>query len=230
MVSVRFITSPVQSRRLLSFRKRVSDSVSPHFLGTEEMDTSAESEGISEDHYPYRERLSQHPTSEQLPKPFQNRPPGQFHLPWTPTSPTALHSPLNMEDTSKPPTSPTSMTSMSMLPLKAISIKAYITEDAIVVFRTAAETAYAEIREKIHDKFANQEGISLRPDFPLAFLTPACSRRSTTSSVYSGVVRGRARSVESAPNKSSLFVIQSQEAWDELVRDSDGKLILRVFE
>jgi len=117
-----------------------------------------------------------------------------------------------------------------MVPFKTISIKAYITEDAIVVFRTATETTYSEIRGKIYEKFANQEGISLRPDFPLAYLAPAPLRRSTTSSVYSGIAKGHTRSVGSAPPESSLFLIQSKEAWDELVRDSDGKLTLRVFE
>lgn len=114
---------------------------------------------------------------------------------------------------------------------KIISIKAYMTEEAIIVFRAVAETTYAEIREKIFDKFANQEGISLRPDFPLAYLAPASSRRSTVSSVYSGIARKRAGSVGSASNnESSLLLIQSQEFWEEAVRDSDGKLTLRVFE
>jgi hypothetical protein len=106
-----------------------------------------------------------------------------------------------------------------------------LTEDMIIVFRAASETTYAEIRDKIYDKFVNQEGISLRPDFPLAYLAPVFSRRSTTSSVYSGIVRKRAEGVGSAStNKPSLFLIQSQEVWDEIVRDSDRKLTLRVFE
>ena len=195
------------------------------------MDTPGEFESTSEDHYQYRELSSQHPTSGQLPKQFQNRPPEQFHLPWIPISQTAPHSPSSTEDTPKLPTSPISMRSTSTVSLKSISIKAYITEEAIIVFRAAAETTYAEIREKIFDKFVNQEGISLRPNFPLAYLTPAFSRRSTTSSVYSGIMRKRTGSIGSTQNnESSLFPIQSQEIWEEVVRDSDGKLTLRVFE
>ena len=200
-----------------------------HPVGIEEMDISGESESTSEDPHPHRERLSQRPTSEQLPKPFQNRPPEQFHLPWTSSSPTS-HPPSSREQTSKS-LSPTSMTSTNTMSHKIISIKAYMTEEAIIVFRAVAETTYAEIREKIFDKFANQEGISLRPDFPLAYLAPASSRRSTVSSVYSGIARKRAGSVGSASNnESSLLLIQSQEFWEEAVRDSDGKLTLRVFE
>ena len=195
------------------------------------MDVSGESESPGEDRYPYRERLSQPPTSEQLPKPFQNRPPEQFHLPWTLTPPASPQSPSSIEDTPKPPISPVSMASTSTVSLRTISIKAYITEEAIIVFRAAAETTYAEVREKIFDKFANQEGISLRPNFPLAYLAPAFSRRSTTSSVYSGILRRRAGSIGSAKsNESSLLSIQSQEVWEEVVRESDGKLTLRVFE
>lgn len=193
------------------------------------MDASGGSE--NEGHGPYRERLSQHPTSEQLPKPFQNRPPDQFHLPWTHASPSPTHPSLSSEDAPKSRTSTMSMASMSTISLKPISIKAYLTEDAIVVFRAAYETTYTEIRDKIYDKFVNQEGISLRPDFPLAYLPPAFSRRSTASSVYAGITRKRGGSIGSvSANESSLLPIQSQEVWDEVLRDSDGKLTLRVFE
>ena len=197
-------------------------------IGIEEVDAS---ESESEDHNPYRKRLSQHPTPEQLPKPFQNRPPEQFHLPWTPIFPSADHLPSSVDGGHKPPTSPISMASTSTLSLRTISIKAYLTEDAIVVFRVTPETTYAEIRDKIYDKFVNQEGISLRHDFPLAYLVPDFSRRSTVGSACPGITRKRAESVGSASaNKSSLLRIQSQEGWDEIMRDSDGKLTLRVFE
>jgi hypothetical protein len=192
------------------------------------MDTSGESESGGEDHCPYRKRSSKHLTPEQLPKPFQNRPPEQFHLPWTPASLTIPHSPSSVEE---PPTSPISVTSTNATSLKTIAIKAYITEEAIIVFRVAAETTYAGIREKISDKFANQEDISLRPDFPLAYLAPTYSRHSIASSVYSGIMRKTRASIGSSQsNKSSLFPIQSQEVWEDIVRDSDGKLTLRVFE
>lgn len=188
------------------------------------MDISGEPESVGEDHY--LERPSQHPTSEQLPKPFQNRAPEKYHLPWTFTP----HSLSNI-DTPGPPISPVSVTSTRAVSHEIISIKAYITEEAIIVFRAAAETTYAEIRERIFDKFAHQEGISLRPDFPLAYLAPAFSRHSTTSSVYSGIMRKRAGKVGSPKsNESSLLLVHSQEAWEEVVRDSDGKLTLRVFE
>lgn len=193
------------------------------------MDVPVESE--DEGRNPYRKRSSQHPTPEQLPKPFRNRPPEQFHLPWTPTAPSAPRPALSTEGAPRSPTSPISLASTSTLSFKTISIKAYLTEDAIVVFRVGFETPYVEIRDKIYDKFVNQEGISLRPDFPLAYLVPEFSRRSTTGSVCPGPTRKRTESVGSvSANQSSLLPIQSQEAWDEIVRDSDGKLTLRVFE
>ena len=187
------------------------------------METSGDSE--SEVRNQYRERSSLLPTSEQLPKPFQDRPPEQFHLPWTPTAPN--HS-FNIEGGFKPPKTPTSMMSTTTLSLKPISVKAYLTEDAIVVFRAGYETTYAEVRQKIYDKFINQAGISLRPDFPLAHLVPTFSRQGP-GSVGSG--RKRSASVgSSSTNQSSLLPIQSQEDWDDIMRESDGKLTLRVFE
>lgn len=193
------------------------------------MDTSCDSE--SEAHPSYRERSSLHPTSEQLPKPFQDRPPEQFHLPWLPPTPATPHFPSSVQDGYKSPKSPISMMSTSTVSLKPISVKAYLTEDAIVVFRVAYETTYAEIREKIYDKFVNQEGISLRSDFPLAYLVPVFTRGSPTSPTSPGSTRKRAGSVGSpSTNQSSLLPIQSQEAWEDIVRESDGKLTLRVFE
>jgi len=192
------------------------------------MDTSGESE--SEGHNPYRERSSRRQTSKQLPKPFQDRRPEQFHLPWTPTSPTTPRSPSNREGTSKVPTNRISMASTSTVSLRTISIKTYLTGGAIIVFRIAAETTYSEIRDKIYDKFVNQEGIALRPDFSLACLAPTLSRHSTSNSVYSRIARKRTVSVGSASTESSLFPIQTQEDWDEAVRGSDGKLTLSVSE
>jgi len=192
------------------------------------MDTSGDSE--SETHNQYQERSSLQPTSEQLPKPFQDRPPEQFHLPWTPTSPSTPHLSSNFDNYYKPPMTPMSMMSTTTVSLKPISIKAYLTEDAIVVFRAAYETTFAEVRDKIYDKFSNQAGISLRPDFPLAYLVPVPSRH-TGSPTSPGSTRKRTGSIGSpSVNQSSLLPIQSQEAWDDIVRESDGKLTLRVFE
>jgi hypothetical protein len=121
------------------------------------------------------------------------------------------------------------MSSTSTVSPKNLSIKAYLTEDIIVVFRVPIELKYTEVRDKIYDKFVNQEGIALRRDFPLAYLTTR--RSSTTSSVYSGIERIRTTSVGNASaNQSSLVQIQSQADWDEIVRDADGKVTLRVFE
>lgn len=193
------------------------------------MEVSGESG--SEDHNPHRERSSRHPTSEQLPRPFQGRPPEQFHLPWTPTTSSAPHSPWGTEGSPISPISSISMASTSTVSLRSLSIKAYLTEDVIVVFRVAFDTPYAEIRDKIYDKFVNQEGVSLRHDFPLAYLVPVFPRNAAASPAHSGATRKRAGSVGSAStNQSSLLSIRSPEVWEEIVRDSDGKLTLRVFE
>ncbi|KAF9778939.1 hypothetical protein BJ322DRAFT_1113815 [Thelephora terrestris] len=193
-----------------------------YLYGIEEVDASGESE--SDDLTGFRERSSQRPTSDPLPESFQNHPPEQFHSPSTPTTPQPL-SPS--EDV---PSGRGSMSSTSTVSLRTISIKAYLTEDIIIVFRVPVETKFTEIRDKVYDKFVNQEGISLRPDYPLAYLTPV-RRRSATSSVYSGTKRNRSGSIgSSSTHGSSLVSIQSQEDWNEILHESDGKLTLRVFE
>lgn len=192
------------------------------------MDACAEPE--SDDLTRYRERSSQRPSSDPLPNSFQNRPTEQSHPPSRATSPPIPQSPSPSEDASGPPTGRISNSSTCAVPLKSVSIKAYLTEDMIIVFRVPVETKYVEIREKIYDKFVNQEKVPLRHDFPLTYLAPA-RRRSTTSSVYSGIKRNRAGSVGSAPaHDPPLVRIDSQEEWDEILRESDGKLTFRVFE
>lgn len=181
------------------------------------MDASAESE--SEEFTRDRELSSQRPTPHPLPNSFQRLPQEKLHSPSraTPQSPSPSEDAIGR----------TSMSSTSTVSLKNISIKAYMTEDMIVVFRVPVETKYAEIRDKIYDKFVNQEDVSLRHSFPLAYLTPA-RRCSTTSSVYSGISRNSVGDASAHP--SSLVLIQSQEEWEGILRNSDGKLTLRVFE
>ena len=191
------------------------------------MDASAESE--SDDFVRYQKPPPQRPTPDPHPDSFQNPPPKQFRSPARVASPPISHSHSPSEDTSESLIGRISLSSTSTVSLKSISIKAYMTEDMIIVFRTPIETKYAEIRDKIYDKFVNQEGITLRRDFPLAYLTPV-RPHSTTSSVYSGINRNRAVSVGNASAQSSLVCIQSQEQWEEILGESDGKLTLRVFE
>lgn len=149
-----------------------------------------------------------------------------FHPPWIPATPTTLHAFPLSDDTCGPPSGRLSTSSTSTVSPKNLSIKAYLTEDMIISFRVPIEAKFSEIREKISDKFANDVGISLRKEYPLAFLTPA-RRNSGNSSVYSGIKRDRANS---STNASSLVQVQSVEDWEDIVRESNGKLILRVFE
>lgn len=185
------------------------------------MDASAESECDALTRL--RERSS-------LSNSFQDHSPEEFHSPSRTTSPPIPHPPSPDEDASGPPSGRISLSSASTVSFKNISIKAYVTEDTIIVFRVPAQTKHAEIREKIHHKFVNEEGIPLKHDFHLAYLAPT-RRRSTTSSVYSGLNKNRPGSVWNvSAHDSSLVLIQSQEEWEEILRDSDGKLTLRVFE
>ena len=185
------------------------------------MDASGES-GSEE---PWERSSHGNPTSD----PHSN-PPQDNILDQTPTPPTTPQPPSPSEETPGISAGRVSLSSTSTISPKNISIKAYLTEDTIIVFRVPVETKYAEIRDKVYDKFVNQEGIPLRLNYPLTYLTPA-RRRSTSSSVYSGIKRACPGSIGSASaQESSLIQIQSQEGWEEIVRESDGKLTLRVFE
>jgi hypothetical protein len=84
-------------------------------------------------------------SSDAVPKQSQDRLPERFHLPWLPPTLSTSHFPSNVQDGFKSPESPASMMSTSTVSLKPISVKAYLTQGAFVVFRVAHETTYAEI-------------------------------------------------------------------------------------
>jgi len=133
------------------------------------------------------------PSPDRFPTPFQHRPPGQFHLPWSPTHP--QHTPpysgvfLKSSPTLVPPDQPQSFALKVMY------------GDAIVVLKVERTITLQSARQRIYDKLVNQEGLPLQEDFVLSY------RKSAKSAVP---IRpgGRARS-NSASTVSTVSTIAS---------------------
>ncbi|KAL6301376.1 hypothetical protein BKA93DRAFT_798032 [Sparassis latifolia] len=143
-------------------------------------------------------------TPDRFPKPFQDRPPGQFHLPWS------------------PPASPPRMTSPSGS--DTYTIKAMLRE-SIVLLRASYGTSYPEVRERLRDKFAKQEEVPLSNPFVIGYL-PQSAIPQTPST------RGRPRSSSLSSERSltSLRYIYSEEEWHTAVAGCAGKLTIRIFD
>ncbi|KAI0067298.1 hypothetical protein BV25DRAFT_1819625 [Artomyces pyxidatus] len=151
-------------------------------------------------------------TPEQLPRPFQNRPSGQFHLPW--------NSSLSTLPLPETPTSPSFMLPPSPKVGDDILVVKAALDDAIVVFRTRRDTSLADVRQRIYDKFARQEGIPLSSEFTLAYVPPITSVKGD---------RPRASTVSAASSDWARQVaITSAEQWEVAVASCGTKVVLRI--
>ncbi|KDQ53184.1 hypothetical protein JAAARDRAFT_162080 [Jaapia argillacea MUCL 33604] len=154
---------------------------------------------------PGREQISMNLSSpEYFPKPFQNRPPGQFHIPWS-SSPRETTFEQNLKETS-------------------IAIKAVL-KDCIIVFRTPCITSLGQIRKRLAEKFDKQEGIALRESFALAYMATTGSDR---GSLASGRTRSSSVSSSGIGEGKAMRYIYSQDEWNTAVASCGGKLTLRV--
>lgn len=161
---------------------------------------------------PGRERISQTVTQsistpEHYPKPFQNRPPGQFHLPWTPES--------------RSPATSVASSPLSTTTNVTFTVKAVLGNTAVLV-RATHSMSLNQIREKISEKYASQEATTLPQNFVVAITTSASMKAS----------RGRPRSNSTSAvgliNSSGLRYIATEFEWQELISTCSGKLALRI--
>ncbi|KAI0925653.1 hypothetical protein AcV5_008331 [Taiwanofungus camphoratus] len=158
---------------------------------------------------PGREQPSKHPnagmaTPERFPKPFQDRPPGQFHLPWS------------------PPDSPPS--ARSLTGTDTFAVKAML-DDSIVLLRATPSTTLVDLRARIRDKFARQEGVPLSESFRIGYLPPS------DGPVRSRRGRARSNSVSTVGSETSqaVHLITSEEEWQTAIANCAGKLTIRIF-
>ena len=166
---------------------------------------------------PGRERAStfQVSTPDRFPKPFQNRPPGQFHLPWSPTnsvSPRDSMISLSPSQGSNPDT----------LTIKAVRY------DSIVLLRGAHSMTLLQIREKIREKFSSTDGPPLTDAFTLGF-APTASEADRGKSVYNRP-RSQSTSALREPARPRLRFISSEDDWQAALSTCTGKITVHVFD
>ncbi|KAI0789909.1 hypothetical protein C8Q75DRAFT_806567 [Abortiporus biennis] len=165
---------------------------------------------------PGRERISHNITTpERYPKPFQNRPPGQFHLPWSPQSTCPQSPTLSMA---------CSITS-STAGQDSFTIKA-VRGDTIVLLRANYSMPLTDIRSKLRDKFASQEGINLSETFAIGYIVnPTADTK---------LARGRTRSNSTSsvgitpPN--CIRYISTEVQWLDIISACTGKLTVRIYD
>ncbi|EED84259.1 predicted protein [Postia placenta Mad-698-R] len=145
-----------------------------------------------------------------FPKPFQDRPPAQFHLPFSAQAPS---SPTSAAYSLTSPTGP-----------ETFAVKV-ILDDSIVLLRATYSMSFLEIRERIREKFAKQEGLKLPETFVIAYLPPNDRARVAAQSR----ARSNSCSTFGGDQAQPLRYISSDEEWQTAIASSAAKLTIRIF-
>jgi hypothetical protein len=121
--------------------------------------------------------------------------------------------------------SPTSPTRENTLAVKA----AY--NSSIISFRTPRDVTLDEVRQRLYEKFVNQEGIPLSKTFSLAYVLPSTVIQ--TDHVDPARARCRSDSLSSTgfPDHTQMRFVTSQVEWEMIVASvGRTKISLRVVE
>lgn len=173
-------------------------------------------------------------TPDRYPKPYQHRPPNQFHLPWSPQTHSIPEDDVSSGSAS--PSSPISPADSAYFPT-TFTIKA-VKEDAIVLLRADASMRWLDVRAKIAEKFEAQEGTALTKSFLIGYVPSAPTNATAQpNSSGRGVERGRPRasstsSVALLQARGGMRTVNSDEEWQRVIASSrsDGKLALRILD
>lgn len=136
---------------------------------------------------------------------------GEFHRPWA-------------RESLSPPLSPqTPSTAVSRFPSTdyTVAVKAVL-DDTIVVFRVERDATFEELRQRVHEKFAGSEGVTLRDAFVLAYVPPAAGvgggkRVSTVSAMSTG-----------SADLSRALPLENEDDWANAVAVCGWKVTIRV--
>ena len=140
--------------------------------------------------------------------------PGAFHRPWARES---LAPSLSRQ------TSSSVISSFPSIPTDETLVVKAVLDDAIVVFRVERDASFAELRHRVHEKFARSEGVTLRDAFVLAYVPPGVGgggggkRVSTVSSMSTG-----------SADLARALPLENEEDWAIAVAGCGSKVTIRV--
>ncbi|KAI0367988.1 hypothetical protein BV20DRAFT_969822 [Pilatotrama ljubarskyi] len=198
-------------------------------------------------HEPFHKEVA---SPDRFPKPFRDRPPGQFHLPWSPqdssrpptpspASPASPASPFPSSGSfaqhpsvpapvptgaSPPPTTPNSPTGTESLTLKAVL------HESIVLLRVSRTWPLLEVRERLREKLAVQEGVKLLPSFVIGWAPPVPARAAGGLLALRGRPRSNSASSAGSLSPASLRYVYTEQDWQAaLAACASGKMTVRLF-
>ncbi|KAJ8072862.1 hypothetical protein AAF712_005041 [Marasmius tenuissimus] len=103
---------------------------------------------------------------------------------------------------------------------------------SIILLRVPKSTPFHVLRTKIHEKFANQEKVTLSDSFTLAFVIPdVVVSKGDTPGKAKRRTRERSSSMSSAGGPVQMALVTSQDQWEKVTRSTElSKITLRVLD
>lgn len=168
-------------------------------------------------------------TPDRYPKPYQHRPPGQFHLPWNPQTATIPEDEVSSGSISPPsPISPVESVFPTTFTIKAVK------EDAIVLLRADSSMQWTDVRSKIAEKFEAQEGMPLTKSFLIGYVPATPANVAVAPQANGKMERGRPRASSTSSvgllSARGIRTINSDDEWQKVIATSNGKLALRILD
>ncbi|KAL1949612.1 hypothetical protein VTO73DRAFT_8493 [Trametes versicolor] len=174
---------------------------------------------------------------DRFPKPFRDRPAGQFHLPWSPqdssdssrpSTPMSPASPSASHVQPAPASAGPPMSNYSPTVTETVTMKAVLS-DSIVLLRIARGASLQDTRARLHDKFAVQEGLKLLPSFVIGWAPPAPPKAGGLLALRGRPRSNSASSVGSLSPQSLRYVYTEQDWQAALAACASGKMTVRLF-
>jgi hypothetical protein len=97
-----------------------------------------------------------------------------------------------------------------------VSVKAVL-DNSIVVFRARRDMPFAELRRRVHEKFARTEGIALHGAFALAYVIATDGNSARRASSINGDV------------SSHALPIWDEVDWEAAVTSCGSKITIQVY-
>jgi hypothetical protein len=122
------------------------------------------------------------------------------------------------------PTSPQSAAS-------TVTIKVVYKDQSIVVLRTPRDITFADVRQRIRQKFVNQEEIPLSDSFTMAFVLPANVVQPDQVDPSRARTRTTSLSTAGIPDLTKVRFVRNQVEWSLVVNFAGKeKMVFRIID
>ena len=127
------------------------------------------------------------------------------------------------------PTSPASTASFALAGAEHFTVKA-VREDSIVLLRAAYAMPLAQVRARLRDKFAVQEGVQLSRAFVVGWAPSAGGGGVAGLAALRGRPRSNSASSVGTLNPQALRYVRGEQDWRAAVAAcAGGKMTIRLF-